>query len=207
MELLRGETLEARLTREGRLTPRDLAPLLTAICEGLAAVHAHGVIHGDLKPSNVFLVSSDDPSAAGVKIVDFGLSKVEGLERLTRTGELTGTPVYMAPELVRDGRPSPASDQFALCVAIWEALTGAPPFAGPTPGALAVTMMTPPDAKGPLLQVVARGLSPDPLSRWADLDALRAALARPPSSSRTLVVALGLALLAIAATIGILARL
>ncbi len=127
MELLVGETLEARLHREHALSPEVAGPLLLVLADALRAIHAHGVVHGDLKPANVFLTAS----APGVKLVDFGLSKVEGLDRLTRTGELAGTPVYMAPELFtgEGGRePDARLDLYALGVLAYQSLAGALPF-------------------------------------------------------------------------------
>jgi serine/threonine-protein kinase len=135
MELLTGETLAERLVREPKLAAAAAQPILLAIAEALAAVHRHGVIHGDLKPENVFL-----PTGAGfpVRLVDFGLSKVEGLERLTRTGELTGTPVYMAPELLTgQGEIDARIDLYALGVIAYLAFAGKLPFSTHRhPGAL-----------------------------------------------------------------------
>lgn len=126
MELLRGETLEERVRRETRLSAEALQPLLRGIADGLAAVHAEGIIHADLKPSNVFLPAEAQSS---VKLVDFGLSKIEGLERLTRTGELTGTPIYMAPELLTGARDLDGRlDVYALGVVAYQALSGRVPF-------------------------------------------------------------------------------
>ena len=127
MEFLQGETLEARIQREGRIDVASLGPIVLTIAEALAAVHAQGVVHGDLKPANVILLEA---SACPVRLVDFGLSKVEGLDRLTRTGELAGTPIYMAPELVTGGaEPDARIDLYALGVIAYEALSGATPFA------------------------------------------------------------------------------
>lgn len=180
MELLRGETLEARLRREGRLAPGAVAPLLAAICDALAAVHAHGVIHGDLKPSNVFLlVSAETP----LKIVDFGLSKIEGLERVTRTGELTGTPAYMAPELLTGaGELDARLDQYALGVLLHQALSGKLPF-NPSkhPGALMFDVVmgkaeplaiAAPDVREAVREVVARAMAPKREERFEDVTAL-----------------------------------
>ncbi len=180
MELLRGETLEARLVREKRLPPSVLAPLLRAICDGLAAVHAHGVIHGDLKPSNVFLV---EHGPTPVKIVDFGLSKIEGLERLTRTGELTGTPAYMAPELLTGASELDARiDQYALGIVLYQALSGRLPFVMTKhPGAVMFDVVmgkgTPlreaaPDVSHEVDVVVSRAMAPKRDARFADVLAL-----------------------------------
>jgi serine/threonine-protein kinase len=127
MELLEGETLDARLAREGALAPAIAGPILLVLADALRAIHAHGVVHGDLKPANVFLTAA----APRVRIVDFGLSKVEGLDRLTRTGELAGTPVYMAPELFtgEGGRePDARLDLYALGVLAYQTLSGQLPF-------------------------------------------------------------------------------
>jgi serine/threonine-protein kinase len=180
MELLRGETLEARIAR-GPMPIAELRPLALALAETLATVHAHGIVHGDVKPANVFL-----PSASGafpIKLVDFGLSKIEGLERLTRTGELTGTPAYMAPELLTgqadvDGRV----DLYALGVVLHEALSGALPFATRKhPGALMMDIVggraTPlesvrSDLASSAIAVVKRAMAPKPSNRPKDAGAL-----------------------------------
>jgi serine/threonine-protein kinase len=136
MELLSGETLHERLERDGAFDPRALLVILDSMAEGLGAAHEHGVIHGDLKPANVFLVN-DASAASPVKLLDFGLSKVLGLERLTRTGELTGTPAYMAPELLTGkGELDERIDTYALGVILYQCLAGRPPFVGKVPGKL-----------------------------------------------------------------------
>lgn len=136
MELLDGETLYERLEREGRIGPQSLGPIVRGIAEGLDAAHEHGVIHGDLKPANVFL-RSDAGDASPVKLLDFGLSKVLGLERLTRTGELIGTPAYMAPELFTGkGELDERIDTYAFGVILFQCLAGEAPFRGEVPGKL-----------------------------------------------------------------------
>jgi serine/threonine-protein kinase len=135
MELLEGETLEAHIERLGRLTPAQLQPIVEDIGAGLAAAHAHGVIHGDLKPGNVFLIAEGD--AVRAKLVDFGTSKVLGLDRLTRTGEVIGTPIYMAPELLTGSEEvSDSIDIYALGVLMFQALAGDIPFSERNPGKL-----------------------------------------------------------------------
>lgn len=130
MELLQGETLEARLER-GPVTPHEFSAILNHVATALDAVHAHGVLHGDLKPANVFLLEE------GTKLVDFGTSKVHGLERLTRTGEVSGTPIYMAPELLTgEGGIDERIDTYALGILAYRALTGTVPFTERNPGRL-----------------------------------------------------------------------
>ncbi len=137
MELLEGETLHARFRRPPRVDVPELLSIVSGICGGLGAVHAHGVIHGDIKPANVFLVVGDQGHGPQVKLVDFGLSKVHGLERLTRTGEVIGTPIYMAPELLTgEGQIDQRVDVYALGVVMWEALAGRTPFRERNPGRL-----------------------------------------------------------------------
>lgn len=183
MELLRGETLHARIAR-GPLAPEELRPILGDICAGLAAAHAHGVIHGDLKPANVFLLA---PDAAGVrvKVVDFGLSKVLGLERLTRTGEVLGTPAYMSPELLTgDAEIDPRVDVYALGVVLYQALTGRLPFEERNPGRLLMQIVAggapPPSRVRPGLaaavdRVVMRAMAPRRQDRFAEVGELAVA--------------------------------
>jgi len=138
MELLRGETLHARIEREGALDLGALGPIVEGIAAGLGAAHEHGVLHGDLKPANVFLLAGEDGAVGGaVKLVDFGTSKVHGLERLTRTGEVIGTPTYMAPELLTgDGTIDERIDVYAFGVLLYQSLAGVAPFTERNPGKL-----------------------------------------------------------------------
>ncbi len=131
MELLRGESLAARLRTKTRLTPRELLPIAMQVCDALAAVHAAGVVHRDVKPSNVFLaVDRDDPAGPErVKLLDFGIARVEWEEtRITNTGGPLGTPGYMSPEQeAGQGEVDGRSDLFALGAMLYECLVGEPP--------------------------------------------------------------------------------
>ena len=158
MELLAGETLHDRLEREGAFDARALLLILDGMAEGLGAAHDHGVIHGDLKPANVFLVG-DDSAPSPVKLLDFGLSKVLGLERLTRTGELIGTPAYMAPELLTGkGELDERIDTYALGVILYQCLAGRPPFVGKVPGKLMMDVVM---SEVPSLRELAPGVPED----------------------------------------------
>lgn len=131
MELLRGESLAARVKAKGRLQPRELLPIALDVCNALAAVHAAGVVHRDLKPSNIFLSASRDEPAGpeGVKLLDFGIARVEWEEtRITNTGGPLGTPGYMSPEQeMGSGEIDARSDIFALGAVLFECLVGEPP--------------------------------------------------------------------------------
>jgi hypothetical protein len=142
MELLAGETLGAFMRRSGPLDPGDVAPLVAGICAPLAAAHARGIVHRDLKPENIFLASTSTPDAPQVKLLDFGISKVFGSERLTQTGQLLGTPRYMAPEqLAAEHDLDARVDVYAVGVILYEALAGRPPFQGSAPSDLIVSIL------------------------------------------------------------------
>jgi tetratricopeptide (TPR) repeat protein len=128
MEHLDGETLAARLRARQRLARREAAALAAHVADGLAAAHAAGLVHRDVKPANVLLESA----TGRAKVLDFGLARVlESESGLTREGSLAGTPTYMSPEqlqhpVVVDGR----TDVYGLGVTLYEMLTGEPPFRG-----------------------------------------------------------------------------
>ncbi len=136
MELLRGETLAARLEMSKRLLPSELLPIAMQVCDALVAVHAAGVVHRDLKPSNIFLSDVPPPSGGGsppggdvrVKLIDFGIARVEWEEtRITNMGAPVGTPGYMAPEQEMGGEIDARSDVFAFGAVMYECLIGKPP--------------------------------------------------------------------------------
>lgn len=141
IELLEGETLGSRMRREQRLSPEALSPIVAGVAAGLAAAHRAGVVHRDLKPDNVFLASA--PDGVQVKILDFGISKVySNEERLTRTGQVLGTPRYMAPEqLSAEPDLDARTDVYALGVILYEALAGTPPFVATTPSDLILAIL------------------------------------------------------------------
>ena len=126
-EFVQGATLRDRIS-EGPLDSRELDPVVLALAGALEAAHDHGVIHGDLKPDNVILVASDGELCP--RLIDFGASKVLGLDRLTATGEIAGTPAYMAPECLTGADDlDERVDVYALGVVLYESLSGVQPFA------------------------------------------------------------------------------
>jgi serine/threonine protein kinase len=171
MDLLVGETLEARLGRAGRLSWGEARQLVLETCEALEAAHRSGVLHRDLKPGNVFLAQIAGLGERAV-LVDFGLAKPieEGAsQRVTSTGAVVGTALYMSPEQTRGEKLDVRSDVYGLAAVIYETLTGVPPFLGPS--ALAVMTMVLAEQPVPP-SMLARGLP-------AELDhALLAALSK-----------------------------
>ncbi|MFZ6185936.1 protein kinase domain-containing protein [Nannocystis pusilla] len=193
---------------------RDIVAVFTAIGRGLAAAHDAGLVHRDLKPENV-MIGVDER----VRVMDFGLARAAGGEprerlvpppcdqpiELTRTGTLLGTPAYMAPEQWEGLEADARTDQFAFCVAMWEALYGSRPFCGGTPSALlqAITRghITPPrDARRAppwLRRLLERGLAVDPAARWPSMTALLAELTRDHQAPRRRLGVLFLGILAL----------
>ena len=123
MEYLPSRTLGALLDAEGPIEPRRAANIGTQIADGLAAAHAAGIVHRDIKPGNV-LIGSDGK----VKITDFGVSRAADDVQLTRTGMIAGTPAFLAPEIARGRNPTSAADVFALGSTLYAAVEGLPPF-------------------------------------------------------------------------------
>ena len=135
MEYIEGETLTNLLTREGALSPKRTAGILTQCCDALQTAHDLDIVHRDLKPDNIMVTKTRD-GADFVKIVDFGIAKAmmaEDGQTVTKTGYIVGTPEYMSPEQVSgevlDGR----SDNYSLALVLFRMLTGSLPFQAKTP--------------------------------------------------------------------------
>jgi Tol biopolymer transport system component/tRNA A-37 threonylcarbamoyl transferase component Bud32 len=196
MELLRGETLAARLKADGRMNVGQ-ALLVRQMASALAAAHAVGIVHRDFKPGNVVLVGIPGQSEVRAVVTDFGLA----LQSLTSevatvsTGQgLLGTPAYMSPEQL-EGRPATtASDIYALGLVIYEMVTGARPFQGDTPISAALKRLSetpiPPRKFEPELSpawesAILRCLERDPTQRFPNAESLAAALAGGESASES----------------------
>jgi CheY-like chemotaxis protein len=143
MELLSGRSLEREIEEKGRLPPLRCAEILVPVCSALAAAHAAGVVHRDVKPSNVFLHLT--PQGEVPKILDFGIAKVVGDQALGRNltldGSLLGTPAYMAPERFRRGPYGPKSDVYSVGAMLYEMLCGRLPFIPASADPLALVTM------------------------------------------------------------------
>lgn len=136
LERLVGRTLRRELQQRGHLPPAECLPLFAAVCGGVEAAHAAGVIHRDIKPENIFLTAAPDGTPAGPKLLDFGLAVVRDLgaadpERLTRTGVALGTVQYMSLEQCLGDPVDERADVYALAVVVIETLTGPLGGAGP----------------------------------------------------------------------------
>ena len=149
MEWLEGEDLSRHLSR-GPLSLAAAMQIVHRVAAALALAHGGGVIHRDLKPTNLFLCNGDP---ARVKVLDFGIARrLSRSQALTQSGALIGTPEYMAPEQARgEGAVGPAVDIFALGCVLYECLTGRPPFQGEHLAAVLIKI---------LLE------EPEPVERW-----------------------------------------
>jgi eukaryotic-like serine/threonine-protein kinase len=126
-ELVHGTTLD-HLLEAGRLSDRDVVRIGIALCDALAHAHANGVIHRDVKPSNVLVPERPTTPAGLARLTDFGVARVLGGHALTRTGDVIGTEAYMAPEQAQGLPAGPAADLFSLALVLYEALSGTNPM-------------------------------------------------------------------------------
>lgn len=201
MDLIEGESLAARLKREGAMNPARAVRLMRQVASAIAYVHERGLVHRDLKPANILIDADGD-----AYVVDFGLAldRTEAVD-LTLTGHLLGTPGYMAPEQIRGDRAAvgEASDVYAMGAVLYECLSGRAPFAGlglmelvravehKEPRALTRLFPTTPPALG---LVVGKAMAKAPTDRYPTARALledlerfeagRMVLAEPPSVAR-----------------------
>ncbi len=126
-ELVRGGTLH-QLLQAGRLSDRDIVGIGIALCDALAHAHGQGVVHRDVKPSNVLVPDQPVTPAERAKLTDFGVARVVGGDSLTRTGDVIGTAAYMSPEQAEGLEVGPPADIYSLGLVIYEALTGVNPL-------------------------------------------------------------------------------
>lgn len=210
MELLEGETLAQRL-RQGPMAPHQALPLVAQIAEAIDAAHASSVAHGDLKPGNVMLVSTDGPTR--VVVTDFGLARWlppgSTLVAATTESRRWGTPTYMAPEQLLGGRITRASDIYALGVMCYEMVTGQQPFAGEAPMLLAVSKLRRqprlprdlvPDLDPRWQSAILRCLDVDPARRFRVAKDVVAAIEGKPRRKPWMIAAAAAAAIAIAWT-------
>lgn len=186
MDLLEGESMDELLNREGRLSVDRCAFLAVQILAGLEAAHAKGVIHRDLKPDNVFVTTS---SGVGdiARLLDFGIARLSDTSapKMTSTGQVLGTPAYMAPEQAKGMPVDARSDLYAVGVILYEALSGRVPFEADNYHQLmfAVVEEQPksladmrPDLESEFVAIVERAMSKSPEQRFESALAMREAL-------------------------------
>ena len=196
MEMLPGDSLERRLEVGPAYRTDQALPVIAQIASGLQAAHDAGVVHRDLKPANVMLLPAAQPGTPDrVVITDFGiaLSEDQGDARLTRTGEIVGTPEYMAPEQAEAHAASPASDIYALGLVMFEMLTLRRPFE-PASSAIGTLLRRRREAPRPLRRdlpgadpvwetTIARCLEREPGHRFPRASDVTLALGHATSSS------------------------
>jgi serine/threonine protein kinase len=130
-ELVRGATLDDLLAR-GRLSDRDIVAVGVALCDALSHAHSQGIVHRDVKPSNVLVPEHPTSPGQPAKLTDFGVARVVGGDSLTRTGDVIGTLAYMAPEQAEGLEVGAGADVYSLALVLYEALTGVNPVATST---------------------------------------------------------------------------
>ena len=173
MELVHGADLRSRLDREGPLTPQAAVSITADVAEGLAAAHAAGIVHRDVKPENILLDQASSPGPGGApraKLSDFGIARLVDAPRRTRATRIIGTPDYLAPEVIEGLEPRAAVDIYALATVLYELLAGFTPFGGGHTGAVLRRHVTEAVAPLPglpedLWKVIAQCLAKAPASR------------------------------------------
>src|SRR5262245_53683032 len=185
MEYLEGEDLAKHLRRRGPLPVEDVVDIALPILAAVSAAHEEGIVHRDLKPQNIFLAEMRDGSIH-TKVLDFGISKRPASSAITSSGMILGSPSYFAPEQVSDQKAiSPASDQYALGVILYECVTGLLPFAGSNLAAIFQAIasgsyqpahVARPDLPEGFERVIARAMSLTPGDRYRSVKEMGRAL-------------------------------
>ncbi|MGW7462127.1 protein kinase domain-containing protein [Streptomyces sp. NPDC054797] len=167
MELIEGPSLAEFVRENGPLTPHRAAEVGLAVLDVLRAAHGQGILHRDVKPSNVLIAAS-----GRVVLTDFGIAQVEGDPSVTSTGMLVGAPSYISPERARGYKPGPPADMWSLGGLLYAAVEGVPPYDKGSALATLTAVMTepvdPPKNAGPLTEVIYGLLVKDPALRLDD---------------------------------------
>lgn len=204
MDYLCGTALDERLQEQGCLDLVQFVDIFLQVCQAIKHAHDRGIIHRDLKPSNIMLISNENGEDF-VKVLDFGIARTlqrtaKDGPRMTQTGELIGSPVYMAPEQCLAQKLDERSDIYALGVVMYESLTGKPPFIADSSVQILLKQLNEkppslskirPDFNIPpgLEHLILTALDKEPSNRWQSIDAviseLKTALDRKPPTLKT----------------------
>jgi serine/threonine protein kinase len=180
MEYVDGRNLAELLARDRPLLPAQAVSIAGQMLAALGAAHARGLVHRDVKPANVLVDGN-----GFVKLADFGIAKAitDATGALTLTGQVMGTPMYLAPEQAAGQPATPQSDLYSTGVVLYEMLAGSPPFTGDTPVAIALAHQQAPvppldtqSVPPALIATLDRALAKDPAERFPDAESMRAAL-------------------------------
>jgi serine/threonine-protein kinase len=189
MELVEGRTLADLLAQAGRLNPSDAAAIAGSVLAALEQAHMAGIVHRDVKPSNIML--SYDGT---VKLLDFGIARrLDDLASdVTIEGAIVGTPTYLAPEQLEKRPTTAATDLYAVGVVVYEMLAGVAPFSGDTPAATALAHLNDavpdvrsvrPDVPASLAVTIHKAMAKDPAQRYHSAAAMHAALSDSSADS------------------------
>jgi eukaryotic-like serine/threonine-protein kinase len=186
MEYLEGDSLQATLLKQGRLPLRTVQEIARQACSALSAAHSVGIVHRDLKPENIFLLADpDSPFGVRVKVLDFGIAKIQHRDGTdstvkTKTGLIMGSPAYMSPEQCKDSSDvDHRSDIYSMGVIVYEMLSGLPPFVAKSTAEMLVLQLSAappslrsqcPDLPEHVEQTVLRALSKNREERYDRVD-------------------------------------
>ncbi|SEG62936.1 Serine/threonine protein kinase [Actinacidiphila yanglinensis] len=184
MELVEGRSLADAIREDGPLTPRRAAEVGLVLLDVLKAAHAEGILHRDVKPSNVLLADAgarddEEPATGGGRVVlgDFGIAQIDGDPSVTSTGMLVGAPSYISPERARGQKPGPPADLWSLGALLFASVEGHPPYDKGSAIATLTAVMTEPvgpmRVSGPLAEAISGLLDKDPDRRLDDAGARR----------------------------------